>query len=829
MDENSKIKKEIEEYNNLILSNPTLIYNYYLRALLKFKIKDYAGTCKDLEFAIELGLKDYSIFFALGVSYYENSCIHWHSSFENYKQAIRYLTKSINIGNSDLLSEKENVIGSILYDTEINLCKKEFNEFQKSHNYLHVYSLRGMIFMKMSDNESALKDFNKAIEMNPNNFYPYFLRGKLFYKISNLNNSLNDLLKSIELCIKFNVDYTARELYLNYSTIIREEFKTNRNLSEQKKSDEFAEMFLISMLKLSNPNVTIDKTNSIYILLDTLQKSFYSKQHNNDWIAFNKANNLNYANDLKDEDITIHEINAKNLMEYKLNYTIGFGKYKGEKLEEILMKDSLDILDCIINITHFAISNQILIEYYHEKGKIYDEAVIINVLKLKLIKQRKAELENEKNGYVNENGVMISRINDFEFYKFEKDLIFIRKDNDMRVSAYYHTYGIINSKGDFLTPCVISDINEFSEDMAAIGVFKSSSNVNPDFRPDVKHTEYGYINRTGKIVIDAEYGYAYKFINGVACVDENIKLGYEYDDQVGRYRLINNVGDKYSIYSNDPIDFKGNFAIVSHGKKETRRGIEGGKYGLINNKPNYLIDTEFDKIEVYEKDNIIFTSTLVILHAENSSDFVILHDEMEKVKARFFPQFNWYSYKVNTEDIENFRYDCIGIFSEGCFSVRKDNKWGFVDVNLNEIINFKYQKVGQFKEGFAKVCLNNKWGFINKIDESIIPCVYDDVSDFTEGFTCVTLDNKMSIINPSNKMIIDFIYDNIEPFKCGYSIVKKDTLYGIINTQGEICLPAEYYSITGFRPDYFLVKKDRNNIEIKFFITSDGLIAKESN
>ena len=46
MDENNKIKKEIEEYNNLIFNNPTFKYHYYVRALLKFKIKDYSGTVK---------------------------------------------------------------------------------------------------------------------------------------------------------------------------------------------------------------------------------------------------------------------------------------------------------------------------------------------------------------------------------------------------------------------------------------------------------------------------------------------------------------------------------------------------------------------------------------------------------------------------------------------------------------------------------------------------------------------------------------------------------------------------------------------------------------
>lgn len=70
------------------------------------------------------------------------------------------------------------------------------------------------------------------------------------------------------------------------------------------------------------------------------------------------------------------------------------------------------------------------------------------------------------------------------------------------------------------------------------------------------------------------------------------------------------------------------------------------------------------------------------------------------------------------EDIE------FGV-EDGCFAVKYNGLWGFINEEAIEIIEPQYDNYCAFNNGFAAVCKNGKWGFINKNNELIIPFEYD--------------------------------------------------------------------------------------------------------
>ena len=56
------------------------------------------------------------------------------------------------------------------------------------------------------------------------------------------------------------------------------------------------------------------------------------------------------------------------------------------------------------------------------------------------------------------------------------------------------------------------------------------------------------------------------------------------------------------------------------------------------------------------------------------------------------------------EILVDFKYDNIEEFNEGMAPVKKDIYWGYIDVNGNEVINCQYIIAQEFSEGLAFVC-----------------------------------------------------------------------------------------------------------------------------
>ncbi len=107
------------------------------------------------------------------------------------------------------------------------------------------------------------------------------------------------------------------------------------------------------------------------------------------------------------------------------------------------------------------------------------------------------------------------------------------------------------------------------------------------------------------------------------------------------------------------------------------------------------------------------------------------------------------------EDIE------LGV-EDGCFAVKQNGLWGFINEDAVEIIEPQYENYCAFSNGFAAVCKNGKWGFINKENEIIIPFEYEipDYSCFNGNYAPVSKNGKFGFINTSNRAVVPFKYEN---------------------------------------------------------------------
>lgn len=281
-------------------------------------------------------------------------------------------------------------------------------------------------------------------------------------------------------------------------------------------------------------------------------------------------------------------------------------------------------------------------------------------------------------------------------------------------------YGIIDIDGKEIVPCECHKFLRFSEGLAAcqkesdkwsfidlngdivinvpdgiyvtsdIGFKEGVCAVSGDTEDGLK---YGYINKSGQLIIDLQYDYASDFCEGLAWVyneDEDIRF---YIDLEGNRCFPYN----YSNCGN----FVGNKAVVQalHGK-------------------HFAID---------KNGEILFKFNTKSFWHHVDSKFISYGLEDKYLWLNPDNQTNHFVFK-NINMIYNH-------FNEGfaavCSSV--NNKWGFISDKAELLIPFIYDEAHNFNEGLAAVRTNNKWGFIDTDGKMVIAPSYDEAYDFSES------------------------------------------------------------------------------------------------
>ena len=335
---------------------------------------------------------------------------------------------------------------------------------------------------------------------------------------------------------------------------------------------------------------------------------------------------------------------------------------------------------------------------------------------------------------------------------------------------------------------IISAITGFVLIVAAIvylfvfsGLFGSKKDENNLFDDDrlvfCEDGKYGYIDSSGKIVIEASFDSADDFSNGLASVESDGKWGYI--DTEGKV-IIDYQFDSAGTFS------KYGFAVV----------CSEDKNGVINTKGDFILDMDYDR--AYQVAENRFMAGNIIEKNDDSwtKDYKLnLYDEKgDKVCAAEFTHTN-YEYK------------------QGLLAVcNKSGKWGYINDKGEYEIDAKFASASDFSEDLAAVGEKKgfddndisiyKYGYINKKGEVEIRAQYDSAESFSDGLAVVEEDGKYGYIDKNNETVIDFEYDTAESFEDGYAVVgyekgkdSWDYIYGLIDKNGKQKISIDYDSI----------------------------------
>jgi len=262
--------------------------------------------------------------------------------------------------------------------------------------------------------------------------------------------------------------------------------------------------------------------------------------------------------------------------------------------------------------------------------------------------------------------------------------------------------------------------------------------------------KWGFIDKTGKVVIALIYDDVSYFTEGLAPVSKDGKWGY--------------------------IDITGNVVIpliydyawtFSEGLAAVKKD---GKYGFINKIGEVVIPFLYSTAFNFSEGLAIVTN----------------YDDEE----------NWHRYIDKTGAMVIPLNDMIGKdFSEEIASVCGDGpplRYGFMDTSGKIVVPLQYDYAGKFCEGLASVEIDEKWGFIDKTGKVVIPFEYQWAWDYSEGLAVVEGQEGRKYIDKTGKDAFPYTFGLTFPFSNGFAqVMSEDGVWNLIDKTGRLLLPLE--------------------------------------
>jgi len=257
-----------------------------------------------------------------------------------------------------------------------------------------------------------------------------------------------------------------------------------------------------------------------------------------------------------------------------------------------------------------------------------------------------------------------------------------------------------------------------------------------------KNMKYGFIDITGKIIIEPKFDDAWEFKDEVAAVSLNKKWGF-----------INKQGTviiqpQYEIV----LNFFDGLAAVLLNKK----------WGYIDKNGNMVINTQFDM-----SGSPGFMEGLAVVKQNQKYGYINMQGD--------------FVIKPEYDDAFPFK---DGFATVGYGDHIRGIKFGLINKKGEKVIDFKYDSPLFFHEGLTEVQVNDLYGYMDYYGKLKIEPQYEFAYSFSNGIAAVEIEYGSEIgyghwgyIDKSGLLILDLkkieIGDNFKTFKLARSYIKK--------------------------------------------------------
>jgi hypothetical protein len=321
-----------------------------------------------------------------------------------------------------------------------------------------------------------------------------------------------------------------------------------------------------------------------------------------------------------------------------------------------------------------------------------------------------------------------------------------------------------------------------SQNLDALGVvnkYQGGGLYRGKYAPVVAYMKgaYGFINKTGKIMIPPQFIFADHYSDGLARVNVG-SSGWGYIDKKGSIVI-------------EPTFFA---ATVDNLPQKFSEGLAAvkvdGKWGYIDKKGKMVIVPQFIPKDEFEKDVGHFKEGLAREFQETSSNYGYI-DRTGRV-------------------IIDFQFKYANDFSEGLAAVKVGEKWGYIDRTGKVVIDSQFQCATDFSEGLASVRFDGKWGFIDKTVKYVIKPIFEYYGRFSEGRAVIRSGDKYGVIDKKGKIVVKPIYSFIFPFSEGLALVLRNGLVGYIDKKGNEVIKPQFLHGNSFSEGLAKVERERD-------------------
>jgi hypothetical protein len=275
--------------------------------------------------------------------------------------------------------------------------------------------------------------------------------------------------------------------------------------------------------------------------------------------------------------------------------------------------------------------------------------------------------------------------------------------------------------------------------------------------PILKGGKWGYMDRTGAVVIPPQFDRAGRFSDGLAAVAKGDALGYV--DAGGKMVLV----PAYATVDGGPLHrpFSGGLAAVRQGQ---RIGYID-KAGKMVVPPAYLTAEDFSEgfaLVCYEKGCGFVDATGSLRGSQmwmggapfkNGYGTVYLAMAMGRKRTQFVSR---------SGNVVPGEFEDNGGFVDGLAPVRIRGRWGYVDPSGKPVLAPRWSEAGDFSEGLApvKVWETDRCGYVDRTGAYAIEPAFAACRPFSGGLARVDLSaspelgEKVAFVDRTGKVVL---------------------------------------------------------------------------
>ena len=324
-------------------------------------------------------------------------------------------------------------------------------------------------------------------------------------------------------------------------------------------------------------------------------------------------------------------------------------------------------------------------------------------------------------------------------------------------------WGFIDKTGAIVIRGDYDEVNNFSEGLAA-------------FR---EKASWGYINKKGEIAIGAQYYNAHNFEHGMAKVsnfdrkyglvdsDGQVIIPFQYQDLSGFSEGLCAVKTKSKW---GYIDME-NKAIISN-NFDSAKGFQDGVAIVKKEEQYFLIDKkgkmksgDFDKISLLNNGmyKIKVGKKYGLMNASGQVSIEPLYSFISQIEDKTMAvklDGEYFLRTINKKRIHVPKNDGIQYLAADRWSYRQNGKVGILDNDGKIIMAPRFNIITPFINGYGSYQESQLWGYLDQNGKILTPAVFGLTWEFKEGLArCISREG-VGFLNPDGKLA--FIASNFD-------------------------------------------------------------------